>query len=79
MCCSDLYPGNSLISLTSKGFLIVKNFKEKLVGWLVGWKERNPTPIRKRQRISNQQSFVLANTLIEDGGFKRVYMEIIQI
>lgn len=53
MCCSDLYPGNLLISLASKGFVIVKDFEEKLVGW----KQRNPTLIYERQEISTHQIF----------------------
>lgn len=53
MCCSDLYPGNLLISLASKGFVTVKVFEEKLVGW----KQRNPTLIYERQEISTHQIF----------------------
>lgn len=48
LCCSDLYPGNSVISLTSKDFLTVEDFEEKLVGW-----KQNVVHVSQTQRKIN--------------------------
>lgn len=53
MCCSNLNPDNTLISLTSQAFLIVKDCEEKVIGW----KERIPYQSMKDKGYLMRQIF----------------------